>query len=128
MPGFFERIQARIDLFRLEQRYTRNRNRRSTFASNAIYVDGEYIYQTPVTTGSSTNSASTSSSNNAQASSRNAQAQLPATTPSAGTDKPGKRLNRFSAMPGFGSLSRATGQSVAAQDRRSRRASIGGMR
>lgn len=37
-------IQQKIELFRLEQRYTRRRNRRSTFVSEAQYVDGEYIY------------------------------------------------------------------------------------
>ncbi|KAI1440326.1 hypothetical protein F5Y02DRAFT_423113 [Annulohypoxylon stygium] len=62
MPSLFQKIQAKIELFRLEQRYTRNRHRRSAFISNAIYVDGEYIYQTPNNTGSSTNSASTSAS------------------------------------------------------------------
>ncbi|SPO04396.1 uncharacterized protein DNG_07081 [Cephalotrichum gorgonifer] len=55
-PSLMERIQAKIELFRLEQRYTRRRNRRSTFRSNAIYVDGEYVYQTPSSTGSSTES------------------------------------------------------------------------
>jgi hypothetical protein len=55
--GFIEKIQAKLELFRLEQRYTRHRNRRSTFVSNAVYVDGEYVYQTPNSTGSSGNSA-----------------------------------------------------------------------
>src|SRR3954451_4926879 len=36
-----------IELFRLEQRYTR-RKRRTTFISNAQYVDGEYVYTSPV--------------------------------------------------------------------------------
>src|SRR5690606_8877082 len=52
-PSIMERIQAKIEIFRLEQRYTRRRNRRSTFRSNAVYVDGEYVYQTPNSTGSS---------------------------------------------------------------------------
>ena len=34
-----------IELFRLEQRYTRRKNR-SGFVSDAQYVDGEYIYST----------------------------------------------------------------------------------
>ncbi|EFY99629.1 hypothetical protein X797_001026 [Metarhizium robertsii] len=55
--SLIDRIQAKLELFRLEQRYTRRRNRRSTFQSNAIYVDGEYVYQTPNTTGSSTDSS-----------------------------------------------------------------------
>ena len=55
--SLFDKIQAKLELFRLEQRYTRRRNRRSTFVSNAIYVDGEYVYQTPNSTGSSTESS-----------------------------------------------------------------------
>lgn len=58
--GFFDRlqttIQQKLELFRLEQRYTRRRHRRSTFVSNAVYVDGEYVYQTPNSTGSSSSS------------------------------------------------------------------------
>ncbi|EPE10844.1 hypothetical protein F503_05939 [Ophiostoma piceae UAMH 11346] len=60
MPNIIERIQAKLELFRLEQRYTRRRNRRSTFVSNAIYVDGEYVYQTPISTGSSSNTSTVS--------------------------------------------------------------------
>ena len=36
-------LRAGIELFRLEQRYTR-RKHRSAFVSEAQYVDGEYIY------------------------------------------------------------------------------------
>lgn len=89
MAGFIERIQAKIELFRLEQRYTRRRHRRSTFVSNAVYVDGEYIYQTPISTGSSSNTTSTSASTISQA--------RPQATPS-----PNKARNRLS-MPAFGS-------------------------
>jgi len=97
--GLIERIQAKIELFRLEQRYTRHRHRRSTFISNAIYVDGEYIYQTPVSTGSSSAETSTTSV----------------------AEKPGKRLNRFSSMPGFGSMSKTS-----SQDWRNNRPSVDG--
>ncbi|KKA26174.1 hypothetical protein TD95_005304 [Thielaviopsis punctulata] len=58
--GILDRIQAKIELFRLEQRYTRHRHRRSTFQTNAVYVDGEYVYQTPNNTGSSSDSNSSS--------------------------------------------------------------------
>jgi len=44
MVNLFDLISQKIELFRLEQRYTRRRNRRSTFVSEAQYVDGEYIY------------------------------------------------------------------------------------
>ncbi|KAL2185769.1 hypothetical protein L209DRAFT_687543 [Thermothelomyces heterothallicus CBS 203.75] len=81
--GLIDRIQAKIELFRLEQRYTRRRHRRSTFVSNAIYVDGEYIYQSPNTTGSSAATSKTSSS-------------------VATTRVQQKRLNRWSSMPGYG--------------------------
>ncbi|TVY24532.1 hypothetical protein LHYA1_G006911 [Lachnellula hyalina] len=37
-------IHQRFEIIRLENRYTRRRNRRSTFVSEAQYVDGEYVY------------------------------------------------------------------------------------
>ncbi|KAH8777542.1 hypothetical protein F5883DRAFT_235748 [Diaporthe sp. PMI_573] len=102
--GIFERIQSKIDIWRLEQRYTRRRNRRSTFVSNAIYVDGEYIYQTPNATGSSNNSNSSSAyESSASPSPTHAQTFSPETT-SAQATKERKKLNRFSSMPGFGSM------------------------
>jgi len=104
MVGILERIQAKIELFRLEQRYTR-RHRRSTFVSNAIYVDGEYIYQTPASTGSSANTSTTNTSSPVD-------------------DKPGKHLSRYWSMPGFGSLSKASGSS----DWGTRNASADGVR
>ncbi|TAQ89843.1 hypothetical protein B7494_g1802 [Chlorociboria aeruginascens] len=41
--NLFDRLHQKLELFRLEQRYTRRRNR-CTFISAAQYVDGEYIY------------------------------------------------------------------------------------
>lgn len=52
-------INKKLELFRLEQRYTRRRNRRSTFISEAQYVDGEYIYS-PTSSFSTKNSAGAS--------------------------------------------------------------------
>ena len=113
--GLIERIQAKIELFRLEQRYTRHRHRRSTFVSNAIYVDGEYIYQTPANTGSSTDTSTDSTASPiSTASTTNNNATSPA------TEKPGKRLNRFSSMPGFGSLAKAPSRSAVQEWRNSR--------
>jgi hypothetical protein len=109
--GLIDRIQAKIELFRLEQRYTRRRHRRSTFVSNAIYVDGEYIYQSPNTTGSSASTSRTASTQNTTVTttstitSGNA-AEYPAT---ASASKQQKRLNRWSSMPGFGSNSKPDG-------------------
>ncbi|KAK5995715.1 hypothetical protein PT974_04132 [Cladobotryum mycophilum] len=110
--SIFERIQAKLELFRLEQRYTRRRNRRSTFVSNAVYVDGEYIYQTPNSTGSSTDTSSSridalhgEKPSPATRANRNGASPAPA-SPSSDhfpTDTERKpRLNRFSSMPGFG--------------------------
>lgn len=104
--SLIDKIQAKLELFRLEQRYTRRRHRRSTFVSNAIYVDGEYVYQTPNSTGSSTDSAA--SRIDALHGEKNGGAHpAPLVTP---IDDPvqampaadRKRLNRFSSMPGFG--------------------------
>ncbi|KAI1319976.1 hypothetical protein F5Y16DRAFT_405777 [Xylariaceae sp. FL0255] len=58
--GFFDKIQSRLEVYRLEQRYTRNRHRRSHFISNAMYVDGEYVFEQQ-NTGSSYNSTNSSS-------------------------------------------------------------------
>lgn len=105
--GLFERIQAKIELFRLEQRYTRRRNRRSTFVSNAIYVDGEYIYQSPNSTGSS---ASTASTANSASMTRSNTVNIAQAAPSeVDPMKAQKKLNRWSSMPGFGSNSRPDG-------------------
>ncbi|XXH01944.1 hypothetical protein Hte_008307 [Hypoxylon texense] len=121
MPSIIEKIQAKIELFRLEQRYTRNRHRRSAFVSNAVYVDGEYIYQTPNTTGSSTNSHSSSGSSSATPSSpiqetaaaagrrHSIVEQANRFEPETPTPSQRKRLNRFSSMPGFGTSAKSSG-------------------
>jgi hypothetical protein len=59
--SIFDRIQSKLEILRLEKRYTRSRHRRSAFVSNAVYIDGEYVYQTPNSTGGSSNSSSASS-------------------------------------------------------------------
>ncbi|KAK2025660.1 hypothetical protein LX32DRAFT_49987 [Colletotrichum zoysiae] len=107
-PGIIERIQQKIELFRLEQRYTRRRHRRSTFVSNAVYVDGEYVYQTPTSTGSSSSTATANSKelpsprvdalHHAEPASPTEQFTAPSQT-----DRSKKRMSRFSSMPGFGS-------------------------
>ncbi|KAI1385565.1 uncharacterized protein F4822DRAFT_413455 [Hypoxylon trugodes] len=103
MPSLIEKIQAKIEIFRLEQRYTRNRHRRSAFISNAIYVDGEYIYQTPNTTGSSTNSSNSASSSAASSPIEENRRHSVVIEPETRTPTQKKRLSRFSSMPGFGS-------------------------
>ncbi|KAL4867767.1 hypothetical protein BDV12DRAFT_197918 [Aspergillus spectabilis] len=40
--GLIEKLQAKLEIYRLEQRYAR-RKHRSTF-NEVQYVDGEYIY------------------------------------------------------------------------------------
>ncbi|KAJ5898788.1 hypothetical protein N7495_003532 [Penicillium taxi] len=44
--SFFDKLQAKLELYRLEQRYAR-RKHRSNFSTGALYVDGEYVYQAP---------------------------------------------------------------------------------
>lgn len=41
--GLFDKLQAKLEIYRLEQRYTRRKNR-STFTTAAQYVDGEYVF------------------------------------------------------------------------------------
>ncbi|GFP55045.1 hypothetical protein ACSS6W_002968 [Trichoderma asperelloides] len=107
--SLFERIQAKLELFRLEQRYTRRRHRRSTFVSNAVYVDGEYVYQTPNSTGSSSESSASRTDalhgDRASPSPRSPMHSMSPepTTPTMETLPERKKLNRFSSMPGFGS-------------------------
>lgn len=115
--GVFDRIQSRIEIWRLERRYTRHRERRSTFVSNALYVDGEYVYQTPNTTGSSYNSSSGEvSPTNTTGYDPSAFAAHSSPSPeTAAAAKQRKKLNRFSSMPGFGSSSVASRDDVAPQ-------------
>ncbi|KAK7757434.1 hypothetical protein SLS62_000449 [Diatrype stigma] len=118
--GLIEKLQAKLELFRLEQRYTRNRHRRSTFISNAVYKDGEYVYQTPNTTGSSSTSSSPSSSpwshngstpevvvEEPESYRRSLEAAAPSPQPRSKKDMRSaaerKKMNRWSSMPGFGS-------------------------
>jgi len=42
MVNLIDMINQKLELYRLEKRYIRSRNRRSTFVSDAVYVDGEY--------------------------------------------------------------------------------------
>lgn len=53
--GLIENLRAKYDLYRLEQRYTR-RDKRTTFISNASYVDGEYHYNASPTSAKSSGS------------------------------------------------------------------------
>lgn len=59
-----DRLSARLELYRLEQKYARRKNRTTFSSGGAQYVDGEYIY--PNGTGLS---SSTTSSNNSSAAS-----------------------------------------------------------
>ena len=111
--SLLDKIQAKLELFRLEKRYTRSRHRRSAFVSNAVYVDGEYVYQTPNSTGSSASSKGVDALHGEKASSQAAprtstrpvlpdvEEDLASTTYPDETTKR-KKLNRYSSMPGFG--------------------------
>ncbi|KAJ3478290.1 hypothetical protein NLG97_g8617 [Lecanicillium saksenae] len=109
--SLIDRIQAKLEFFRLEQHYTRRRHRRSTFVSNAVYVDGEYVYQTPNSTGSSTDSGFTRidalhGEQVGSPKSNNMVGDMPSPMMDM-DDEPvapmpeRKRLNRFSSMPSF---------------------------
>lgn len=44
--GIVGSLKNKLDIYRLEQRYTKRRDRRTAFVSGAQYVDGEYVYDT----------------------------------------------------------------------------------
>ncbi|KAM0270918.1 hypothetical protein ACHAPA_002983 [Fusarium lateritium] len=131
--SLMDKIQAKLELFRLEQRYTRRRHRRSTFVSNAVYVDGEYVYQTPNSTGSSSGSSNMDALHGDKAGVNSlastspviidehhfpseAQHQQQLQQPQMPTAER-KRLNRFSSIPHFGGSSNKQMPSI--QERRS---------
>jgi len=64
--GLLDLLHSKLELFRLEKRYTKRRHRRSTFVSDAVYIDGEYVYASSNTTGSSSRSAQSSQSEQAR--------------------------------------------------------------
>ncbi|ATY64404.1 hypothetical protein A9K55_004988 [Cordyceps militaris] len=136
--SLIDRIQAKLEFFRLEQHYTRRRHRRSTFVSNAVYVDGEYVYQTPNSTGSSSAAESAfaphqtdalhgehvGSTSAAASKSSMLRGGMPASPlmdhghdhDASPTQMPErKRLNRFSSMPSFNG---STTTQTSASDRR----------
>lgn len=56
--GFIDALREKLELYKLEQRYTK-RSKRTTFISSAQYVDGEYVYTgSPLTLKSSNSSGS----------------------------------------------------------------------
>lgn len=136
--SLIDRIQAKLEFFRLEQHYTRRRHRRSTFVSNAVYVDGEYVYQTPNSTGGSSSDSSGLGRTTTDAlhgeqvgvTKSNMVGDMPsgAAAPMMGMnyddDEPvapmpeRKRLNRFSSMPSFNG-STSTMQTSVSERRRS---------
>ncbi|KAK4991969.1 hypothetical protein LTR66_006403 [Elasticomyces elasticus] len=48
--GLIDSLRAKVQLYKLEQRYTR-RDKRTTYNSGAHYVDGGYVYASPECTG-----------------------------------------------------------------------------
>ncbi|KAI6779934.1 uncharacterized protein J7T54_000234 [Emericellopsis cladophorae] len=124
MPSLLDKLQSKLELLRLEKRYTRSRHRRSHFVSGAVYVDGEYVFQTPNSTGSSKSSSHTTVTGTPGVdalhgdyyahSSNKAYAREPAVDVIAEEDRAveeefqRKRMNRFSAMPSMSSLRRET--------------------
>lgn len=109
MPSLMDRIQAKLELLRLEKRYTRSRHRRSAFVSNAVYIDGEYVFQqTPSSTGSSSTSSHVSMNSHGIDALHGDKARPMVDSIPEEDDlarehemsaKERKRLNRFSSMP-----------------------------
>lgn len=60
MGNFMENLRNKLELYKLEQRYTR-RDKRTTFLSGAQYVDGEYVYSPTSSTKSSSSFGSKAS-------------------------------------------------------------------
>ncbi|RVX75407.1 hypothetical protein B0A52_00760 [Exophiala mesophila] len=63
--GLLDKLQSKLELYRLEQKYARRKNR-TTFSTGAQYVDGEYVYTTdssrsPTMSANSTGSSDRSS-------------------------------------------------------------------
>ena len=59
--GLLDSLRAKLEIYRLEQRYTR-RDKRSTWVSGAHYVDGEYVYGNESAVSSPTSSTNSGSS------------------------------------------------------------------
>lgn len=119
--SFFDKLQAKLELFRLEKRYTRSRHRRSAFVSNAVYVDGEYVFQTPNSTGSSSSSKGIDALHGEKATEvtvpvlADVDEDAASTTPAPASRK---KLNRYSSMPGFGGSYNTEKQAVNVKQRR----------
>jgi hypothetical protein len=65
--GLLTSLRAKLEIYRLEQRYTR-RDKRSTWVSGAQYVDGEYVYGNESTVSSPTSSTNSAGSKSSRAS------------------------------------------------------------
>ena len=118
MPSLLDKLQSKLELLRLEKRYTRSRHRRSHFVSGAVYVDGEYVFQTPNSTGSSKSSSHTTATGTPGTDAlhgdyytHKAYSREPAVDVIAEEERAveeesqRKRLNRFSTMPSMPSMS-----------------------
>lgn len=88
MVHLLDLIHQKLELYRLESRYTRRRNRRSTFVSEALYVDGEYIYSPTCSKFGSSASGSGSSDSDEAGREEGTATQTP-------TTKQNKRLSRM---------------------------------
>jgi hypothetical protein len=65
--GLITSLRAKLEIYRLEQRYTR-RDKRSTWVSGAQYVDGEYVYGNESTVSSPTSSTNSGGSKSSRTS------------------------------------------------------------
>lgn len=61
--GLLDKLQAKLELYRLEQKYTQRKNR-STFTTGAQYRDGEYVFNDASSPVSQTSTGSSSRKGN----------------------------------------------------------------
>ncbi|EXJ60121.1 hypothetical protein A1O7_04273 [Cladophialophora yegresii CBS 114405] len=73
--GLFEKLQAKLDLYRLEQKYARRKNR-TTFTTGAVYQDGEYFYTNASDARSPTMSTNSTGNSNSSTNSNKRRTQL----------------------------------------------------
>lgn len=114
MVNLLDLFHQKMELIRLEKKYIHNRHRRSHFVSDAVYVDGEYLYEQPQspTYASSSKPTSSSSKNSRSSSSLGSSTTVSAaSTPDYAEKSEGKRTSWG------GSWGRRKGNAVAAKRR-----------
>lgn len=111
MVNLVELFHQKMEIIRLEKKYIHNRRSRSHFVSEAVYVDGEYLYEQPPSPSYASSSKPTSSSSKNSRSS----SSLGSTTTVSAADSTEKSVGKRASWGG--SWGRRKGDSVAAKRR-----------